>query len=53
METARVNLNTRVLSSTAIMQIKLIVLDPNIDNNIRAKIKEGIAMRTSTPRLSN
>ena len=28
------------------------MLDPNIDNNMRAKINEGIAIKTSTPRLN-
>ena len=50
MPTALDNLNTLVESNTAIIIIKLRAVDPKIDKSIKAKIRLGIAIKTSTNR---
>ena len=52
MATARVSRNTLVESRTAMIRIKLTIVDPNIERSIRANIRLGMAIRTSTSRLS-
>ncbi len=50
MATARLSRKTRVESNTAMMTMRLISEVPTIDSRTSAKIKSGMAIRTSTAR---
>ena len=52
-DTARLSRKTRVLSSTAMIRIRLMMDEPKMSSRTRAKMSCGMAMRMSTARASS